>query len=66
MKNNSDTIKDEYRKVHNLIRRSMNRTKEVWIECQYNQISNDLSKGVNSKKAYNMLKLITNINSRKI
>ena len=34
MKNNSDKLKDEYRKVHNLIRRSMKKAKEDWLEQQ--------------------------------
>ena len=40
--------------------------KEVWLECQCNQIDYDLRKGVNSKKVYNMLKLITNTHSSQI
>ena len=32
MKNNSDKLKDEYRKVHNLIRRRMKKAKKDWLE----------------------------------
>ena len=56
-KNNYDKLKDECRKLHNLFRRSMKRANEFWLEWQCNQIVYDLSKGVNSKKAYNMLKI---------
>ena len=65
MKNNSDKLKDEYRKVHNLIRRSMKKAKEDWLEKQYKEIDYDLSRVINSKKAYTTLKLITNSSSKK-
>ena len=65
MKNNSDKLKDEYRKVYNLIRRSMKKAKEDWLEQQCKEIYYDLSRGINSKKAYTTLKLITNSSSRK-
>ena len=43
----------------------MKKAKEDWLEQQCKEIDYDLSRGINSKKAYTTLKLITNSSSRK-
>ena len=43
---------EEYRIVHNLIRRSMTDKKDEWLKSQCNQIDYELKRDVHSKRAY--------------
>ena len=66
IKHNSSKHAEEYRIVHNLIRRSMKDKIDEWLKSQCNQIDYVLKRGVHSKIAYNTIKAITNPTNRKI
>ena len=65
-KHKSSKHTEEYRIVHNLIRRSMKDKKNEWLKSQCNQIDYELKRDVHSKRAYNTIKAITNPTNRKI
>ena len=65
-KHQSTEHAEEYKRVHNLIRRSMKEKKEDWLKSQCNSIDHDLKRGVHSKRAYNTIKAITNSIDRKM
>ena len=65
-KHQSSKYAEEYRIVHNLIRRSMKYKKDEWLKSQCNQIDYELKRCVHSKRAYNTIKAIINPTNRKI
>ena len=58
-KNNSD-IKEEYREINISIRKQMKNAKENWIQEQCNAINEDMARGRSNKRAYQILKTLTN------
>ena len=65
-KHKSSNHAEEYRIVHNLIRRSLKDKKDEWLKSQCNQIDYELKRGVHSNRTYNTIKAITNPTNRKI
>ena len=63
-KNNSD-IKEEYREINISIRKQMKNAKENWIQEQCNAINEDMAIGRSNKRAYQILKTLTNPIKRK-
>ena len=63
-KNNSD-IKEEYREINISIRKQMKNAKENWIQEQCNAINEDMARGRSNKRAYQILKTLTNPIKRK-
>ena len=66
IKHKSSKHAEEYRIVHNIIRRSITDKKDEWLKSQSNQIDYELKRGVHNKRAYNTIKAITNPTNRKI
>ena len=58
-KNNSD-IKEEYREINISIRKQMKNAKENWIQEQCNAINEDMARDRSNKRAYQILKTLTN------
>ena len=65
LKKLSNENERKYRSVNTILRKSMKDTKEKWIQNQCLVIENDMKIGRNSKRAYQVLKNLTNTTQKK-